>query len=190
MMQPKKMQGGFSQVVLEKIRHIFLTGFMGAGKTTVGRALAAQLGWDFLDLDRLIEQRVGRGIPEIFAAEGEGAFRDQESLALRSLPADRPLVVATGGGIVGRAENRSFMRELGRVVFLDVSWEQLLSRLQGEGGRPLATGEGGWEPVRQRLEARMPWYREAELHIVCNELTPAEIARQILLALNPGGENR
>ncbi|WP_305042483.1 shikimate kinase [Geoalkalibacter sp.] len=169
--------------------HIFLTGFMGAGKTTVGRVLAERLGWDFLDLDRFIEGRVGCGIPEIFATQGEGAFRDAESQALHALSGDPPRVVATGGGIVGREENRRRMRELGRVVFLDLPWAELLPRLQSEGGRPLATGEGGWETVRQRWEARLPLYREAELRIACAGLTPAEIAHRIILALHPGGDH-
>lgn len=179
-----------SSTASDKICHIFLVGFMGAGKTTVGQVLAAELGWEFLDLDRFIERRLGRTIPEIFAEEGEGAFRDAESAALQSLPEDRPRVIATGGGIVGRADNRRLMEELGRVAFLDVPWEELLPRLKAEGGRPLATGEGGWDLVRQRLEARLPLYREAQLHVNCAGRTPEDIAREIILNLHACGEHR
>ncbi|MDO3376764.1 shikimate kinase [Geoalkalibacter halelectricus] len=164
--------------------HIFLTGFMAAGKTTVGRVLAEHLGWTFIDLDRAIEERLGTSIPEIFARQGEEAFRRQETLSLGLLAQDQPAVVATGGGIVGRDENRLLMQRLGRVVFLDLPWEELLPRLQAQGGRPLATGVQGWDSVQRLYDARRPFYLQADLRIDCRGLSPLEVAMAIAKKLN------
>ena len=118
---------------LEKTRDmnksILLTGFMGAGKSTVGRLLADQLNCEFSDLDTVIVEKEGRAISDIFAADGEGYFRDVESEVLRTLDLSVPAVIATGGGIVLRDMNRSIMRDKGVIVYLRASWPVTKSRL-------------------------------------------------------------
>lgn len=158
---------------------VFLLGFMGSGKTTVGEALAGLTGWRFIDLDRCVSEAAGKTIPEIFADEGEGAFREMETEALRSLVGLHGCIVATGGGIVGKPENRSLMRELGTSVFLDVPWESLLARIKAQGGRPLADGQQGWDRVRDLLAQRLPLYVQADLRIECGSRRPDEIAHTI-----------
>lgn len=153
---------------------------MGVGKTTVGRILAQKLGWIFLDLDRAIEERTGRSIPELFAEFGEEHFRHEESSSLETLPLDPPMVIATGGGIIGREANRHLMRSLGTVIFLELPWEVLRLRLQAESGRPLANGRNDWEQVEKLLKARLPLYREAELNLDCTNLTPEQVVERIL----------
>lgn len=159
--------------------NVVLIGFMGSGKTTVGEELAQLTGWRFIDLDQCICQRAGRSIPEIFAGEGEGAFRTLETDALRSLREVSGCIIATGGGAVGQAENWSLMRSLGPTVFLDVSWQNLVSRISAQGGRPLANGQDGWELVRKLLEERLPLYTRADFRIDCGTGRPAEIAEKI-----------
>lgn len=133
--------------VVSRPDNILLVGFMGAGKSTVGRELARLCGYSLLDLDEEIIRREGRSIPEIFATEGEAHFRRRETAALLSLAQDVRRVIATGGGIVGREENWKLMRRMGAVVYLRVDWETLLWRLRSEQGRPLGDGQEDWQKV-------------------------------------------
>src|SRR5262249_43218407 len=109
---------------------IFLIGLRGSGKTTVGPILADRLGLPFRDADVLIELRAGRSIREIFASDGESAFRDLEEQMLNELIAGGPAVIATGGGVVLRETNRTRMRAAGRIVWLTADPEMLWSRMQ------------------------------------------------------------
>ena len=163
--------------------NIFLTGFMGAGKSTVGRRLAQRLDYRFADLDQLIVAREGRSIAEIFAARGEGYFRDCEAAVLAGQAATERTVFATGGGIVGREENRAVMKRLGTVVYLRASWSTLERRLARSSGRPLADPRQGWEKIRQLWHSRLPWYEEADLVIDTDQLTVPEVVRAIIARL-------
>lgn len=164
--------------------NIFLTGFMGAGKSTVGRFLAKRLGYRFADLDRLIAEKEGRSIPEIFSAQGEDYFRECElAILMEQADADRT-VFATGGGIVGRAENRALMKRYGRVVYLRASWATLQQRLAKGSGRPLANRTEGWEPVRKLWESRLSWYEEADLIIDTEQLRINDVVREIISRLD------
>jgi shikimate kinase len=157
---------------------VILIGFMGAGKSTVGKELSRLSGLPFVDLDREIVRGRGMSIPEIFAAEGEGAFRDYETAALRGLAASPAAIVATGGGIVGREENRRLIRSIGRTFYLRARWETLLARLTAAAeGRPLA--DGNWEKVRELWFSRLPLYEQADFIIDTDEATPGRVARQI-----------
>jgi shikimate kinase len=168
----------------DKRKNLFLIGFMGAGKTTVGKLLADNLAWCFIDLDQVIEQHSGRTIPEIFADQGESVFRDMESQALAEVSTKAHAVVATGGGVVGREKNRHLMRDTGIVVFLDVPWKQLLERI-GEGqGRPLAEGEDAVQRLTSLYEQRLPLYRTADLVIDCSRQSPEDLAEGIISRLN------
>ncbi len=119
---------------------IFLVGFMGSGKTTVGRLLARRLGWSFADLDDRIVSAAGMPIQELFARQGEAAFRAREMDVLRSAAAERRTVLATGGGAACRAENLALMLGAGRVVALGVSPAEAVRRAGPASGRPLLDG--------------------------------------------------
>ena len=144
--------------------HVYLTGFMGAGKTTSGKLLADLLGRTFVDLDAIIESRQAMTIPEIFASHGEESFRQMESAALRSVDDTDPAVIATGGGILSRPGNREWMRAHGTAVWLHVPFEALIERLKGSELklRPLFFDRG---QVRALYESRLPEYGDSDLRI-------------------------
>lgn len=144
------------------MRWFFLVGFMGTGKTTLGKAVAARLSLPFFDLDAVVEQDAGRNISEIFETEGEKSFRKRETKALlKTLEQQAEGVVATGGGAFTIEENRRIMKEAGISVWLDVPMEELVTRVRGD-GRPL------WKnPARLRAlaEQRRDYYCLANLHV-------------------------
>ena len=153
---------------------------MGAGKSTVGRLLAARLHLPFLDSDSIIVERTGVSIPTIFEIEGEAGFRQRESRVLTELLGAGPMVLATGGGVVLRPQNRQVLRELGRIVFLNVSVDEQLRRVLQDPNRPLLQVE---DP-RARLEAmqaeRGPIYRElADLILKTDNLRADQVVGQI-----------
>ncbi len=167
--------------------HVFLVGFMGAGKSTVGALLAGLLGRDVVDLDAEIERTVGRPVAQIFAEEGEERFRGLESEALRRLAELPPAVVACGGGIVLRDENRRLMKALGTVVYLEVSAGEALARIGNVEGRPLLA-EGGVSAASTLLQARVGLYRAvADFTLDTDACTPTELAREIAGMLDRGG---
>jgi len=144
-------------------RSIVLIGFMGSGKSTIGRKLHEQLGYEFIDTDQVIEQRSGRAIREIFADEGETAFRDMESALLDELVQAPAVsrVLATGGGIVGRAHNRQALRQLGFVVWLKLPAEEIHKRTARTNSRPLLQTDDPRAAIERLMEQREPLYREA-----------------------------
>lgn len=167
---------------------LWLIGYRGCGKTTVGRLLGQHWGIPNFDADDCIEQRAGKTIAEIFASGGEVAFRDLESavvaeLAQRIRTGDRA-VVSLGGGAVLREENRLVIRGVGRVVWLRASAETLLARIEADAAtaarRPNLTGAGGIEEVRAMLAIREPIYRDcADLIVEAGDRDPAAIAEEI-----------
>lgn len=160
--------------------HIFLTGFMGAGKTTVGRIVARRLGVPFVDLDAVVEELDGRGVPAIFAESGEEAFRCAETDALSSLTDHPDAVVACGGGVVLRDENRVLLRRLGRVFYLSVTAEEALARLGDAAGRPLLEGEAG-RLAPTLLEGRRALYAAvADETVDTAGMTPDAVADEIV----------
>jgi shikimate kinase len=171
--------------MLTKISYnILLTGFMGAGKSTVGKLLAGLLGCSFADLDELIAKCENRTIPDIFAADGENYFRDCETDILNKLPQQPVAVYATGGGLVMREENRRIMKKLGKVVYLKADWSTLEKRLQHGSGRPLVDSGRGWHEVKDLWDRRQPFYEEADLVLLTDELTPLQVAQKISLELS------
>jgi shikimate kinase len=162
---------------------------MGSGKSRVGRALASRLGWDFVDTDERVEKAAGMRISEIFAREGEAAFRRLESEALAALPARR-CVVALGGGAVVSADNRRVLREKGRLVWLDAAPETLAERIGDSQKRPLLAGldaEGRVARLAQLRAERLAAYSEAELHVRTDGLSVEESAAAVHAALEQAG---
>ena len=140
------------------MKHVFLVGFMGAGKSTVGHLVAEQLGRPFVDLDARIEQASGRPVTELFETDGEEAFRALETEALDALAGATPSVVACGGGVVVRNANRATLKRLGYVIFLRVSAGETLARVGDDETRPLLSGAGGLLAATALLEAREALY--------------------------------
>lgn len=154
---------------------------MGAGKSTIGRLLAKELRLQFKDSDKEIEQRTGADIPWIFDVEGEQGFREREQLMVAELCELQGVVIATGGGVVLRAENRKALREGGRVVYLHASVEQQLERTSRDRNRPLLrTAEPG-KVLRALMEIRDPLYREiADVIIETDERPPRLVVQEII----------
>jgi len=163
---------------------LFLVGFMASGKSTVGRLVAARLGWEFRDLDRVIADAAGRTIPEIFAAEGEEGFRRRETEAVAEATALRNAVIATGGGAACREPNLSRMLAAGHVVALAVSPQEVVRRTQGRSNRPLL--DGAADPLAAAtalLQARAPFYARAHATIQTQDLQPDEVAAAVMRVL-------
>ena len=160
---------------------ILLVGMMGAGKTTVGRALARRLGYRYRDSDHHVEQRTGMTVREIFETEGEPAFRAHEKAALHEALADGgPAVVSVAGGAVLDAENRRLLRRSGLVVWLRASPATLARRVMGADHRPLL-GEDPLKALTELYPGRAPLYEEvADLVVDTDERTPEEAVDQIL----------
>ncbi len=145
--------------------NIFLVGMMGAGKTTVGRALAHRLEREFVDTDRLLVERTGVAVATVFEIEGEEGFRKRESALLREVCDGEGRVVATGGGIVLCEDNRRAMRESGTVVYLRARLEALWERTKHDASRPLLATPNPRERLADLLKQREPLYRDTA-HIV------------------------
>ncbi|HSK47987.1 MAG TPA: shikimate kinase [Coriobacteriia bacterium] len=161
-------------------RHLFLVGFMGAGKSTVGRLVSAHMGRPFIDLDELVERAARMPVTQIFAEKGEDAFRALETEALRGLSSAEPAVVACGGGVVLSPENRALLKRLGRVVYLQVTAGEALARIGDAGTRPLLAGPGGALAATSLLSAREALYRSvADSTVETTGRTAEQVANQI-----------
>jgi len=167
------------------MRHLYLIGNMGSGKTTVGKLVAERLGLPFYDLDQRIEQATGLTVAELFAQQGEARFRDLESRALAEIACLPQGVVATGGGVVLRADNRALMRSKGWVIYLRTSSETLWRRLQHTTDRPLLRTESPYETLQTIVQTREPLYQEADWVIDTDARTPEEVAEAIVRIVAP-----
>ncbi len=158
---------------------IFLAGFMGSGKSTVGRALADRLGWEFIDLDDEIERRAGQTIPEIFAQHGEDGFREREHAALREQAdlsrAGSPRVLALGGGTYANARNQDLLRSAGATLWLDADASTLWERVRHEAHRPLARDHRAF---LQLHATRQVAYAKADSRVDASA-DPAAVLQQI-----------
>lgn len=164
-------------------RNLILAGFMGTGKSTIGRILARELDWKLVDSDRLIEEKAGATIPEIFAERGEDAFRDMESEAAKGLKKLHQCVIATGGGFVLRPENREAAERAGVLVLLMATPEQIWHRVKNSKHRPLLGTEDPQTKIRELLEQRRPAYDAVPIKIDTNAKTPYTIASDVLGAI-------
>jgi len=161
-------------------RRLVLTGFMGSGKSTLGPLLAVRLGWSFIDVDNVIEAETGFIIPELFASQGEAAFRDREHAAIARLASQSELVLALGGGAIESAETRQLLiNSPGTLlVHLQVELSTTLARCAGtEGARPILADHAN---LASRYSRRLPLYRTAHISIEVDALTPEQAVDAIL----------
>ena len=162
---------------------------MGAGKTTVGEALAQRLGWRHLDSDAQVEANTGRTVPEIFAADGEAAFRLEEARALAdAVAAEEPIVVSVAGGAVLDPANRDLLRRSGPVVWLRADPSTLAARVGSGAGRPLLDGDPAGN-LRALYQARRPVYESlADLTIDVDGLEPGAVVDRVVDWRDAGGK--
>jgi shikimate kinase len=163
---------------------IFLTGYMGCGKSTIGRKVAALMGMNFIDLDKYIEERYFKSVSDIFAQEGEEAFREKDLLALQEVSQFEEIVIGTGGGAPCFFDNMKLMNDAGITIYLAPDIETLTCRLlKSKTERPLIAGKSN-EELRQfilhALEVRAPFYEQSKIIIRGkNDIQPEEVFRLI-----------
>ncbi len=165
------------------MKNLILCGFMGCGKTTVGRLLAAKTGRRFVDTDAVVEEEAGMAVEDLFKRFGEEEFRLRERQVCARLAERENLVIATGGGALTFPENVDSLRRNGIIILLDVSPETVLERLKGDRTRPLLQREDKEAAVRELMSRRLPQYYEAASLFVSADPSPEEVAEEILLAL-------
>jgi shikimate kinase len=160
--------------------NVVLIGFMASGKTTAGKLLAKRLGWAFYDSDAEVERRRGKRVAEIFAQEGEPAFRELEKVALRGLAGQDNAVISTGGGVPLLEENMRTLEQKGFIVLLTAKPETVLERLKAEpSARPLLAGKDPAGAVRELLAARARAYDRHHWAVVTDGRTPEQVAEKI-----------
>lgn len=162
------------------MKNIYLVGFMGTGKTSVGKELAKQKKWQFVDLDDLIELREKKRICDIFAKDKEPYFRRVEKLVLKEVAGQKNFVVACGGGIVMDADNIRIMKESGRVICLSASPEVILKRTSGFAHRPLLNVKDPKKQIDLLLKMRSPFYAQADNIIDTSGLSIKTVVAKIL----------
>lgn len=167
-------------------KRIVLVGPMGAGKSTIGRMLAKELGYRFLDSDRIIEERCGANIPWIFDVEGEDGFRLRETAMLDELSSEERIVLATGGGAVMRQENHPILKKDATVIYLKTSIEQQVERTRKDRNRPLLQNDDPEAVLRDLFAVRDPLYSGlADIVMYTDRKSPRLVVRQLVNRLNP-----
>jgi len=161
------------------MKNIILVGFMGTGKTAVGKALARRLKMKFVDMDDLIEGREGMKIPDIFASKGEPYFRSVEKEVAREVSAQSGLVIAAGGGAVIDGENVKNLKSSGVMVCLTATADKILGRTRAHTHRPLLNVSDPKEKISELLAKRAEYYARADYRIDTSELSIDEVVRKI-----------
>ncbi len=175
---PERLMNGLNDKATKTA--ILLVGFMGSGKTTVGRVLAARLDYAFVDLDEMIERQVGMRVCAIFQELGEAKFREFERRALQGCKGLIETVIALGGGALVTEENRNLAQEIGRTVWLDCPLEVCLSRIAGDVNRPLLNKPG---EMQELMNTRKPTYQLADLTVQAGDGSAEEIVARIISRL-------
>ena len=163
------------------MKHLFLIGFMGAGKTSVSQALAKTLGWKVVEMDQHIAAQEGMSISNIFAQKGEPYFRACETALLESFAQSEPCVVSCGGGVPMREENVAAMKRSGTVVLLTARPEVILERVKDDHSRPLLEGHKDIPYITSLMEQRRPKYEAAaDLVVDTSDISVEEVCQEIL----------
>ena len=163
--------------------NIVLCGFMGCGKTTIGRNIAETLGRQFIDSDDYIENKLNIRIPQIFEKYGEASFREIEKQAIRELSSLSEAVISTGGGVVLDSENIKALKSTGYVFYIEITPEIVLLRLKGDTSRPLLMTDDKQKAVNDLMKKRSPLYNSAADFKVDGSLSPECISKQIISIL-------
>lgn len=171
--------------LLELLGHrpIVLIGMMGAGKTTVGRRLAAKLGRRFVDSDEEVEKAAGMTIEEIFAARGEADFRAGEVKVIARLIKDHHIVLGTGGGAFMNPETRALVKSAAVSVWIKADFDLLFQRVSRRSNRPLLKTANPRETLQKLIDARYPTYAEADVTIVSRDIPQEQVASEVIDAL-------
>jgi len=176
---------------LESVDNLVLVGFMGSGKSSVGREIARRWGFRFHDTDSMIRQKYMKSIPEIFATFGEPMFRSEESRCLEELQNSRQIVLSTGGGIVIQPQNRLLLRSLGVVIWLTASEEMIWKHVSRNKSRPLLQIDDPRATIQTLLAQRSPLYREvSDLTIETTGLAHAEVSDRIFETVTEWSANK
>jgi shikimate kinase len=169
----------------ETVRNLVLVGFMGSGKSSVGREIAHRWGFRFLDTDTIIRNKYRKSIPEIFSLFGEPVFRNEENKALEELQDSRHAVIATGGGIVLQPRNHPLLRSLGIVVWLTASEDTIWERVSRNRNRPLLRTKDPRTTISDLMFTRYPLYHSvADLTVETSGLTHHEVADRTVAVLH------
>jgi shikimate kinase len=173
------------------VRNLVLVGFMGSGKSSVGREIARRWGLRFFDTDTIIRQRYRKSIPDIFASFGEPVFRDEENKALQDLQTSHHTVIATGGGIVLQPRNHSLLRSLGLVIWLTASEEIIWERVSRNQNRPLLRTKDPRTTISNLMSTRYPLYGSvSDITVETSGLTHQEVADRAIAAINVWSTSR
>ena len=164
-------------------RPIVLVGMMGAGKTTVGRRLAARLGRHFVDSDEEVERAAGMSIEDIFATHGEADFRQGEVRVIARLLKDNDLVLGTGGGAFMNGETRALVRDCAVSVWIKADFELLFQRVQRRSNRPLLKTANPRQTLMDLIDKRYPTYAEADVTVVSTDVPQDQVAGEVIDAL-------
>ena len=174
-------------MTVEEKRNIILCGFMATGKSSVGKRLAANLHYRFLDMDSLIEEETGMTIPQIFSSQGEPAFRALESRMVERIAGWSGYVVATGGGSIVNPQNLETLKRCGVVISLTADIRTILLRSGKGDTRPLLQGENKSERIRQLLKQREPFYAQADIVLDTSTLNINQVVRRLVERLQEFG---
>lgn len=166
---------------VRRIVNVALIGFMGTGKSSVGRLVADQLRFDYLDTDELIQSRAGRTIADIFAGEGEAAFRALEQKIVEELAGRVGTVISTGGGLPVNPQNLASLRTHALIACLWASPEKIWERVRNQSHRPLLNDPDPQAKIRELLDARGPFYRQADVLLSTEVRSIREVAQQVVL---------
>mgnify|MGYP001080117682 CR=1 FL=1 len=169
------------------MKNIYLVGFMGTGKTTVGKILAKKLNKKFIETDEVIEKKEKKKIVDIFREYGEPYFRRLEKELIKKISKKKDLIVSCGGGLICNEENLKILKETGIVFNLSASVKTIYNRTKNSSSRPLLNVENPKERIRSLLNKRMPFYKQAHYSIKTDKLSKEEVADRIIKILKEKG---
>tara|TARA_B100001248_G_scaffold19835_2_gene13117 strand:- start:6073 stop:6573 length:501 start_codon:yes stop_codon:yes gene_type:complete len=165
------------------LKSIFLVGFMGAGKTTVGIELAKKLSYKLIDTDQSIENDQSRKIKNIFSEDGEPFFRNLETLKLKELINEENAIISTGGGIVLKDENRSILNDL-FTIYLKADFENIFNRIKQDTSRPLLLTDDPYNTAKDIFKSRQSIYESFKVHVCTDNMSPQQVVDEIINLYN------